>query len=32
VLLEGVGHGGEFAAPVAKQFLDEYYRLKKTQR
>jgi penicillin-binding protein 2 len=32
VLLEGVGHGGEFAAPVAKQFLDEYYRLKKAQR
>jgi penicillin-binding protein 2 len=31
VVLEGVGHGGEFAAPVAKLFLDEYYRLKKTR-
>ncbi|MBN1867415.1 hypothetical protein JW916_08990 [Candidatus Sumerlaeota bacterium] len=30
ILVEEAGHGGETAAPLAKAFLDEYYRLKKT--
>ncbi|NQU45021.1 hypothetical protein HQ520_17175 [bacterium] len=28
ILLEGAGHGGEFAAPLAKGFLAEYFKLK----
>lgn len=28
VLLQDSGHGGEYAAPVAKTFLDYYYKLK----
>jgi penicillin-binding protein 2 len=31
VLLEKTGHGGEFAAPVVRQFLEKYYEINKSK-